>query len=112
MKQITKSTEPPEFADWKSVDKMAHRPNWNRVSSELKTVIHESLMREQGFICCYCESRIAMDDSHVEHFRPRTRIATFSSTTTICFAPASESSFREYLITAAIGKRVGSTNSC
>ena len=35
-------------------------------------VIHEALMLEQGFICCYCERRITMDDSHVEHFRPRT----------------------------------------
>ena len=53
MKQITKGAEPREFVNWKSVDKMAHLPKWNRVSSELKTVIHEFLMREQGFICCY-----------------------------------------------------------
>ena len=49
MKQITKGTDPREFADWKSADKMAHRANWNRVNSELKTVIHVCLMREQGF---------------------------------------------------------------
>ena len=30
-------------------------------------------MREQGFICCYCESRVTLDDSHVEHLRPRSR---------------------------------------
>ena len=73
MKQITKGAEPPEFADWKSADRMAHRPSWNRVNSELKTYVHEFLMREQGFICCYCESRISMDDSHVEHLRPSSR---------------------------------------
>ena len=74
MKHITKGTEPPEFTDWKSKDKMApRRPNWKRVSSELKTVILKSLLREQGFICCYCESRITMDDSHIEHLRPRSR---------------------------------------
>ena len=28
-------------------------------------------MSEQGFLCCYCEGRIAVDDSHVEHFRPK-----------------------------------------
>lgn len=73
MKQITKSAEPREFAVWKSDDKMSRRPNWDRVRSHVRSVIHESLMREQGFICCYCESRISMDDSHVEHLRPRRR---------------------------------------
>ena len=73
MKQITKATEPRAFSDWKSADGMAHRPNWNRVDSETRAVIQSSLMYEQGFICCYCESRITMDDSHVEHFRPQKR---------------------------------------
>ena len=73
MKLIAKGAEPPEFADWKSHDKMAHQPRWKRPSKEVKSVIHESLMKEQGFICCYCESRITMDDSHVEHFHPRNR---------------------------------------
>ena len=71
MKRITKGAEPREFTEWKSDDKMAHRPNWNRLSAPLKAVIHESLMNEQGFICCYCESHIVVDDSHVEHFRPK-----------------------------------------
>jgi hypothetical protein len=71
MKKITKSVEPPEFTEWKLDDKMDHRPRWNRVVFETRRVIHESLMREQGLICCYCESRITMEDSHVEHFCPR-----------------------------------------
>ena len=71
MKRITKRTEPREFTDWKSTDKMARRPNWNRLRAPLKTVIHESLLNEQGFICCYCESRIVLNDGHVEHFRPK-----------------------------------------
>ena len=58
MKKITKGTEPSEFTAWKSEDKMAHRPNWKRLRAPLKTIIHESLMSEQGYICCYCESRI------------------------------------------------------
>ena len=73
MKQITKAAEPRAFADWKSADKMAHRPNWNRVDSETKTLVHGSLIQEQGSICCYCESRITVDNSHVEHLRPRNR---------------------------------------
>ena len=71
MKQIVKNQEPPQFSNWKRQDKMAHRPNWNRVAGAIKTVIHDALMDEQGYICCYCESRVARDNSHVEHFRPR-----------------------------------------
>ena len=73
MKRIVKGAEPTEFSNWKKRDRMAHRPRWKRVPPEIKKSIRESLMREQGFICCYCESRIARDDSHVEHFRPQSR---------------------------------------
>ena len=71
MKRIEKRAEPRQFSIWKQQDKMAHRPQWNRVPASISESVHESLMREQGFICCYCESRIAMGDSHIEHFRPK-----------------------------------------
>ena len=73
MKRIGKGAEPRQFSIWKKQDRMSHLPRWNRVSAAIRKSIHESLMREQGFICCYCESRIAMDDSHIEHFRPKTK---------------------------------------
>ena len=47
------------------------QPRWNRVPGRVKEAVHKSLMREQGFLCCYCESRVTADDSHIEHFRPR-----------------------------------------
>ena len=71
MKQIVKVAEPGEFSQWKREDKMAHRPRWNRVPSPIRKRVHESLMREQGFICCYCEASITKTDSHIEHFRPK-----------------------------------------
>lgn len=73
MKRIAKGTEPSEFSSWKEEDKMAHRPNWNRVPAQIRRRVHESLIREQGFICCYCESSIDVDTSHVEHFRPMSK---------------------------------------
>ena len=30
-------------------------------------------LQEQGAICCYCESRVTIGNSHVEHFRPKER---------------------------------------
>ena len=71
MKQILKDAEPPDFSEWKKDDPMAHRPRWNRVPTPIKKKVHDSLMREQGYICCYCEASVAMDDSHVEHFHPK-----------------------------------------
>lgn len=71
MKQIVKGSEPVAFSNWKARDRMKHRPNWRRVRPPIKRQIHESLLKEQGFLCCYCEVRVAIDCSHVEHFRPR-----------------------------------------
>ena len=48
MKQIVKDDEPLDFAEWKAGDRMAHRPNWNRVPGPVRQSIHESLLREQG----------------------------------------------------------------
>ena len=32
-------------------------------------------MKEQGYICCYCERRLTEDDSHIEHFKPQSNPA-------------------------------------
>ena len=71
MKRILKAPEPADFSAWKMTDHMAHRPRWKRVPTPIKEKVHESLLREQGFICCYCEVSIALHDSHVEHFCPK-----------------------------------------
>ena len=31
----------------------------------------QALLKEQGYICCYCMQRIYGEDSHIEHFVPR-----------------------------------------
>ena len=71
MKRITKACEPKKFSAWKKADRMAHRPRWRRVPTSIKEIIHEALLREQGFICCYCEASVVTSTSHVEHFRPK-----------------------------------------
>ncbi len=58
---------------------MKHRPSWSRVPKLVREEVQEALMREQGFICCYCEGRVALEDSHVEHFRPRDRKKGFGA---------------------------------
>ncbi|MCY4384696.1 MAG: TIGR02646 family protein [Nitrospinae bacterium] len=71
MKQILKGVEPDAFSTWKDEDTMSHRPRWNRVPAEIRKFIHQALIQEQGFICCYCESMVMLENSHVEHFRPK-----------------------------------------
>lgn len=33
--------------------------------------LREELLKEQGYICCYCMKRIDLDTSHIEHFWPK-----------------------------------------
>ena len=73
MKHILKESEPPEFTNWKKKDKMFQRgkPKWNRIPSSIKDNIRASLKEEQGYICCYCMSRVEFPNSKIEHFKPR-----------------------------------------
>ena len=77
MKQINKGSEPGDFKKWKQDDKMAKRPNWNRVPKQERESVHRSLLYEQGHICCYCQSDITICNSHIEHFRPQKKYREF-----------------------------------
>jgi len=35
--------------------------------------LHDALLREQKYVCCYCGGAITRDDSHIEHFNPQTK---------------------------------------
>lgn len=113
MKHIVKQAEPDTFARWKESDKMAKRPNWNRVPGDVKRDVRSALMREQGFLCCYCEALVDGEGSHVEHYRPRTTpgIATDSSTTRTCIARADGIWFAGNPGSAGSAKAIGSTSS-
>ncbi len=64
MKYIVKGNEPFEFTEWKN-------RNQNFTYSELQNPerarVIESLLNEQGYICCYCGGRIELADSNIEH---------------------------------------------
>jgi uncharacterized protein (TIGR02646 family) len=40
-------------------------------AEKLKQKIKNLLLTEQGEICCYCEERIAMNNCHIEHLKPK-----------------------------------------
>ncbi|GJD21553.1 hypothetical protein RIVM261_065090 [Rivularia sp. IAM M-261] len=71
MKYIKKNIEPESFTVWKKLASDDWQPCWDNFGKPEKIQVHNSLLREQGFICCYCERRISRDTSHIEHFKPR-----------------------------------------
>jgi uncharacterized protein (TIGR02646 family) len=72
MKYIKKSQEPEKFTKWKSLENDDWKPSWDdNFQTPEKPVVHDALLKEQGYICCYCGMRITRITSHIEHFKPR-----------------------------------------
>lgn len=71
MKQIIKLGEPTEFTEWKAHANTDWKPTFSILAGRPKEALKMALMKEQGFICCYCERRINESDSHIEHFIPQ-----------------------------------------
>lgn len=74
MKRIIKNEPPVWFEAWK---RNFEATNSRRASykkdfpqKEIRRLRGE-LLREQGYICCYCMGRLDIDHSHVEHFKPK-----------------------------------------
>jgi uncharacterized protein (TIGR02646 family) len=71
MKYIPKGHEPATFSDWKAQANENWKPTWNTLRGSEKSGVHQALLQEQGYICCYCGMRIDLNTSHIEHFKPR-----------------------------------------
>jgi uncharacterized protein (TIGR02646 family) len=71
VKYIKKSEEPESFTVWKNLANEDWQPSWDDFRKPQKIHVHDSLLQEQGFICCYCGRRITKDISHIEHLKPR-----------------------------------------
>ena len=71
MRYIQKGNEPPSFAEWKQQSNDDWQPTWDNFQKPEKIHVLDSLLKEQGFICCYCGQRIDRKYSHIEHFKPR-----------------------------------------
>ncbi|MDJ0734977.1 MAG: TIGR02646 family protein [Nostocaceae cyanobacterium] len=72
MKHIQKSEEPESFTNWKQQANEDWQPYWDILRNPEKGCLDQSLLQEQGFICCYCNRRIGKENSHIEHLKPRT----------------------------------------
>ena len=71
MKYIVKDRNTPIFDKWKASNNEDWQPNYEDLRGKEKNEVKDSLMKEQGHICCYCERRLTDEDSHIEHFKPQ-----------------------------------------
>jgi uncharacterized protein (TIGR02646 family) len=73
VRPIVKGAEPAAFTAWKAKANADWQPtSWEDLQKPEKPAVLLSLLREQGFICCYCEDRITGGkDSHIEHLQSR-----------------------------------------
>ncbi|MEH2027890.1 retron system putative HNH endonuclease [Nostoc sp.] len=79
MKYIEKGEEPENFTKWKALENDDWKPNWDdNFQTPEKPVVHDSLLNEQGYICCYCGMRISRETSHIEHLKPRSSYPNLS----------------------------------
>jgi len=72
MKFIVKTAVPSNYTNWR---RRYRQGDWRLLSSPahvaIKQELAERLRMDQGWICCYCESRIDETNSHIEHLKSR-----------------------------------------
>ncbi|MFC1836585.1 retron system putative HNH endonuclease [Thermodesulfobacteriota bacterium] len=72
MKYIRKGQEPQSLKDWKDLENEDWKPAYRDLTDPQKRDLRDSLFREQGYICCYCMTRIKdRRSTHIEHLRPQ-----------------------------------------
>jgi uncharacterized protein (TIGR02646 family) len=73
VKYIHKTNEPEVLANFKAQANDDWQPNYANFGGQDKREFHSYLIAEQGHICCYCGARIIQAESHIEHFKPKSR---------------------------------------
>jgi uncharacterized protein (TIGR02646 family) len=71
MRHVIKTAPPPSFVTWLEAQRAAEAElSWNALPTVEKAALHARLLEDQGYLCCYCEQRIDLERSHVEHLIP------------------------------------------
>jgi len=88
LKQIKKGVEPKSLTEYRSSITHSDLEKSNIYEDfQYKTKqgcsenesynLRKQLLEEQGYICCYCMSRIDCNNSKIEHFKPQTKYRAF-----------------------------------
>ena len=69
MKHIDKNPEPEEFCEWKDrFREQEIEPGWGEFDgTPMKQTIKQSLLAEQGYLCCFCEIEVDENKGHIAH---------------------------------------------
>jgi uncharacterized protein (TIGR02646 family) len=67
MKKIIKQSEPKSLVEHR-LKTNADYDNYSK-----KDDLRKSLLKEQGFICCYCMNRISLDGMKIEHWKSQSK---------------------------------------
>ena len=67
MIHIKKSSPPNKFQEFKQQNPQAH---FDDMPPDIKAILRQSLLKEQGYLCAYCMSKIR-DKVKIEHYKPR-----------------------------------------
>lgn len=73
MRTVFKGTEPESLIEWKALANDDWQPTYDELRHPQKGDLHQALLREQMFCCCYCGVQIDATNSHIEHYRPQER---------------------------------------
>jgi uncharacterized protein (TIGR02646 family) len=74
MKYIQKGKEPQNFSEWKDKQKsIGVNYDYKSLYNPEKRAVHDSLLSEQGYICCYCCRSVDQSNSHIEHLDPQSK---------------------------------------
>jgi uncharacterized protein (TIGR02646 family) len=71
MRFIEKTAEPDILQQFKAQSNADWQATYDKLQNPEKRELHQILLAEQGYICCYCGARISLADSHIEHFQPQ-----------------------------------------
>lgn len=71
MKYVIKGQSPVSFEQWKGQANEEWQPSYSLLANPEKRELHQTLLVEQGWVCCYCGRGIEIEKSHIEHFRPQ-----------------------------------------
>ena len=71
MKRIIKNSPPASLKKWLDGQKGINCSYQNDLPTEIKEEIKESLLNEQGYLCCYTGKKIDKSESHIEHLKPQ-----------------------------------------
>jgi len=95
MKYIIKQVEPDSFSAWKALENEDWQPNFDNLQSPEKGNLKNSLLSEQGYLCCYCNAQVSAINSHIEHFKPQ------------CDYPDLDLNYQNLLVSCSVKKQCG-----